>query len=108
MLVGLERLLGPDVPVEIGEEAPEGEAQGNALGGAERLVEEEDSKHPVDRDEHGENHSGEQRRAIEDGTDRAETDALEHGGCADQQQVVARLAKLELSGFCWDFLCHVI
>lgn len=99
VLARLQRLLGPDITVEVGDEAPEREPKGDALGGAERLVEEDDSDHLADRDENGDNHSGEQRRTVEDSADRAKAEALVHGGCAGQEKVVARLTKLGLPGF---------
>lgn len=69
-----------NLPVEVGDEAPEREREGDALGAVERLVEEHDGEHLGDRDKHGHDHSGEQRRAKEDGADGAEEEALVRGG----------------------------
>lgn len=67
-------------------------------------MEEHDGEHLGDRDEHGHDDAGEQRRAVEDGADRAEEEALVHGGRSGQEQVVARLAQTEFMGFSWDCL----
>jgi len=69
-----------DLAVEVGDEAPEREREGDALGAVERLVEEHDGEHLGDRDEHRHDHPGEQRRAEEDGADGAEEEALVRGG----------------------------
>lgn len=69
-----------DLAVEVGDEAPEREREGDALGAVERFVEEHDGEDLGDQDEHGHDHSGEQRRAEEDGADGAEEEALVRGG----------------------------
>uniref|UniRef100_M8AR21 Uncharacterized protein n=1 Tax=Aegilops tauschii TaxID=37682 RepID=M8AR21_AEGTA len=81
------RGLVPHLAVEIGGEAPERQPQGDALGAAEGFMEEDDGQDLGHREEHGDDDSGEQRRAVVDGADYAEAEALVHGGCADQQQV---------------------
>lgn len=92
--------------VEIGGEAPERQPEGDALRAAKWFVEEDDGEDLGHREEHGDDDSGEQRRAVVDGADYAEAEALVHGGCADQQHVVARLAEFGLPGFSWDCLRH--
>lgn len=80
-VVGLVIRLGRlDLAVEVGDEAPQGEREGDALGAVERLAEQHDGEHLGDRDEHGHDHAGEQRRAEEDGADGAEEEALVRGG----------------------------
>ncbi|EMS62019.1 hypothetical protein TRIUR3_10788 [Triticum urartu] len=84
-----ETRLSAAMPVatEIGGEAPERQPEGDALGAAEGFMEEDDGQDLGDREEHGDDDSGEQRRAVVDGADYAEAEALVHGGCADQQQL---------------------
>ena len=73
---------------------------------SEGFMEEDDGQDLGHREEHGDDDSGEQRRAVVDGADYAEAEALVHGGCAVQEHVVARLAEFGLSGFSWDCLRH--
>lgn len=82
LVIRLRRL---HLAVQVGDEAPQREREGDALGAAERLAEQHDSEHLGDRDEHGHDHAGEQRRPEEDGADGAEEEALVRGSRPGEQ-----------------------
>jgi hypothetical protein len=114
IVVGLAVRLGRlDLAVEVGDEAPEREREGDALGAVERLAEQQDGEHLGDRDEHSHDHAGQQRRAEEDGADGAEEEALVRGGRPGEKQVVACPAETELPRLFRDclrfpFLCVLV
>lgn len=73
-------LIGPNLTIKVGDETPDRNREGDTFGAIEWLVEEKDGKHLGDRDEQCHDDTGEQRRAVEDGTNRADKEALESRG----------------------------
>jgi hypothetical protein len=90
--------------VGVGREAPEREHERHALLAAELLVQEDDTGHLRDGDEHGDEDAGKQRVHAEDDAHRAQEEELPQHGLPHQQCVVPGLAQLEVTSLPRDRL----